>query len=68
MNIYEPVEDDCEHQETYPNRESCLACGARYKAAGHASGLGVDHIWTNMKCPAYRTFRPVDCDCGVSAR
>lgn len=62
-NTYSPVEKDCDHQSTYENREACEACMARYNAAGHAADLGVGHIWTNVSCPAYSTFRPVDCDC-----
>lgn len=26
--------------------------------------LGVDHDWTNVRCPAYRTLAGVDCTCG----
>lgn len=29
----------------------------------HQAGLGVGHIWTNVKCPAYATTNPHTCTC-----
>jgi hypothetical protein len=34
-----------------------------WDAAGENAALGVGHIWTNTKCPAYKTFDPNDCTC-----
>jgi len=31
--------------------------------ASKNAGLGVGHIWTETRCPAYRTFNPADCTC-----
>lgn len=27
------------------------------------AGLGVGHIWTNVRCPAYQSLHPRDCTC-----
>lgn len=63
VNTYAPVATDCEHHDTYGHRGSCDACAARWDAAGHATGLGVAHMWNNIGCPAYRSLRPSDCTC-----
>lgn len=36
--------------------------------AGNDAGLGVGHIWTNTRCPAYRSLDPSDCTCNEGRR
>jgi hypothetical protein len=38
-----------------------------WDASGRDASLGVNHIWTNVRCPAYRTLDPADCICGKRA-
>lgn len=35
--------------------------------AARDAGLGVGHIWTNTRCPAYTTYDPDDCTCKENA-
>ncbi len=34
-----------------------------WELAGHDSSLGVGHVWTITRCPAYRSCDPADCIC-----
>lgn len=36
--------------------------------ADRDAGLGVGHIWTNTRCPAYHSLDPSDCTCGKGGR
>lgn len=40
---------------------------ANLELARRDAGLGVKHIWTNRKCPAYLTLTPEDCRCNAYA-
>lgn len=31
--------------------------------AARDASLGVGHVWTNVMCPAYRDYDPVNCEC-----
>lgn len=35
-----------------------------YERAARNASLGVGHVWTNVRCPAYRSLAPADCACG----
>lgn len=35
-----------------------------YHVGTSNAGLGVGHVWTEVKCPAYLTQRGLDCTCG----
>lgn len=37
----------------------------RLGAKGDDAGLGVGHIWTNTKCPAYKSLDGKDCNCNA---
>lgn len=34
-----------------------------YELATRDAGLGVGHVWTNIRCLAYTTYDPNDCTC-----
>lgn len=37
-----------------------------YELASKDASLGVEHVWTNTQCKAYRTLDPRDCQCQLS--
>lgn len=34
-----------------------------WELSGRDATLGVGHVWTEVRCPAYRTLDPADCTC-----
>lgn len=60
---------ECDHDNAYEHRNDCADCSHRYRVVGGSdSSLGVGHIWTEVACPAYRSFRPTECTCTELAR
>ncbi len=45
-----------------PNRPGHVT-QENWDLASRDASLGVDHVWHNMRCPAYRSFDPNDCTC-----
>lgn len=33
------------------------------RLAAQDATLGVGHVWTNVRCPAYRSYNPAECTC-----
>lgn len=31
--------------------------------AGLDASLSCGHVWTNVRCPAYRSYDPTECEC-----
>lgn len=46
--------------QTYDWSYGFCSCGQNHRSAG----MGVGHVWTNVQCPAYRSFVAADCKCG----
>lgn len=36
-----------------------------YDLASRDASLGVGHVWTKVECPAYQSYDPAHCRCGV---
>lgn len=64
----------CNARDRVIDHGKCVVCGfdprtdhgttpSLWEAAGRDSRLGVDHVWTNTRCPAYLTLDGVDCNC-----
>jgi len=58
-----PTPTPCLHSDPYTTRDTCQTCSDRWDAAGSDARLGVGHVWTAVRCPAYRTLDPADCMC-----
>ncbi len=64
--FYEHATDDSQTTAVRAGQAYTLACkelAANWELAGRDSTLGVGHVWTMTRCPAYRSVAPSDCIC-----
>lgn len=55
---------DVPHLPTCPRWREGQPTPEAWKRSGEDASLGVGHVWTNVRCPAYRSLEPSDCNCG----
>lgn len=67
LEIDEPDQEDEDDEPSVEQQADAMALESafytRQEAAGRDASLGVGHVWSNTRCPAYATYAPEDCTC-----